>query len=102
MIIDDLNFMESVESEVVGGTFIFKGFEADVTVGMDFDSNVAIDVDKDVDVNVTSTVDLQGNTGFLVGEVTSLGGNTTSEINFAILTAPGVSEVSVTAYGASA
>ena len=100
MIIDDLNFMESVESEVVGG--YYKFFGADVDVSLDFDADVDIDVNKDVYVDVDADVDISGNSAFLIGEVTSLGNNTTSEIDFAILTAPGVSEVSVTAYGATA
>ena len=101
MIISDLNHLEVVqETGVVGG--YYKSFTAEVDIDLDFDANIDIDATKNVDVDINADVDITGNSAFLIGEVTSLGNNTTSEIDFAILTAGGVSEVSVTAYGATA
>lgn len=102
MIINDINYLETTNEEVIGGYGGYsKDFSFNVEGDLDLDINVDLDFKKDVDIDVNAHTDISGNTAFFVGEATALGDNGTSELNVVLFTAGNVAEVTATGYAAT-
>ena len=102
MIINDINYLETTNEEVIGGHGYSKDFSFDIDGSLNLDIDVDLDFTKNVDIDVNADASgVIGNTAFFVGEATALGNNGTSELNVVLFTAGGVAEVTATGYSAS-
>jgi len=77
MIINDLNYLEVTNEEVIGGYYAsaYKSADINLDVEQDFDVDVDVDIDKNVDIDFNSDVDASGNAGSLTFDVTVIGDN---------------------------
>ncbi|MDJ0621157.1 MAG: hypothetical protein QNJ63_31210 [Calothrix sp. MO_192.B10] len=95
MIINDLNYLEVSNEEVVGGYYggsAEKDVDIDLDVDQDFDVDVDVDIDKNVDIDATSTVDITGNFGSLTFDATAIGNNGFAEADVALTVTGGLVE----------
>ena len=94
MIINDINYLEATNEEVVGGIHNNKDVMIDVDLDLDFGADVDIDVNKDVDVKLDSDVDISGNFASALFDVTAIGNNSFAESDVAVTVTGNLAEVS--------
>ncbi len=95
MIINDLNYLEVTNEEVIGGgVYVDKDVDIDVDFDKDFDFNVDIDVDKDVDATLDSTVNISGNFASAEGDATAIGDNGFAELTLNVVVTDDLAEAS--------
>ncbi|WP_088243972.1 hypothetical protein [Calothrix rhizosoleniae] len=98
MIINDLNYLEVTNEEVVGGSYDYayvdKYVDIDVDFDKDFDFDVNIDVDKDIDATLDSTVTIDGNFASAEGDATAIGDNGFAELTLNVVVTDDLAEAS--------
>ncbi|MDJ0796772.1 MAG: hypothetical protein QNJ51_08020 [Calothrix sp. MO_167.B12] len=102
MIINDLNYLEISNEEVVGGyydAYANKDADIDLDVDQDFDVDIDLDIDKNVTIDADSTVDATGNFGSLTFDVTVIGNNGFGEADVALTITDGLVEAGGTLSG---
>lgn len=101
MIINDLNYLEVTNEEVVGGYYAnaAKDVDIDLDVDQDFDVDVDVDVDKNAVLDFDSTVTAVGNAGSLTFDVTVIGDNGFGEADVALTITDGLVEAGGTLIG---
>ncbi|MDJ0674261.1 MAG: hypothetical protein QNJ36_02475 [Calothrix sp. MO_167.B42] len=86
MIINDLNYLEVTNEEIIGGGGVT--FNSNLELDKDLD----VDVDVDVEVNISGYADAVGNTATATASADALGNNTVSQSDAWTQTTDGSSE----------
>jgi hypothetical protein len=98
MNISDLNYLESVEVNVVGGYARRTEVKKDIDLDVDFDLNIDTNIDfyKDFEANIyiSSDVNVQGNSSSITFDVEAIGDNSVVEVDLVVLTTDRLSSVS--------
>jgi hypothetical protein len=98
MNISDLNYLEAVEVNVVGG---YGSYGGGTTVNKDLNSNISVDLnlntdikfnkDFDANIDIKSNVDVKGNSTTFTFDAEAIGDNSVVEVDVAVLTTDGLS-----------
>lgn len=75
MIINDINYLETTNEEVVGGYHFGKNINLNTSVSFTSNTDIDVDIFKTVDILAVSTVDVEGNFGSIEFDVTADGNN---------------------------
>jgi hypothetical protein len=98
MNISDLNYLEAVEINVVGGYGTRTEVKKDIDLKVDFDLDIDIDIDfkKNFDANIyiNSDVDVKGNSTTLTFDAEAIGYDSVVEVDLVVLTTDGLSSAS--------
>jgi hypothetical protein len=98
MNISDLNYLEAVEVNVVGGYGTRTEVKKDIDLKVDFDLDIDIDIDfkKNFDANIyiNSDVDVKGNSTTLTFDAEAIGYDSVVEVDLVVLTTDGLSSAS--------
>jgi hypothetical protein len=96
MNISDLNYLEAVEVNVVGGTRTEVKKDIDLNVDFDLDIDIDIDFKKNFDANIyiNSDVDVKDNSTTLTFDAEAIGYDSVVEVDLVVLTTDGLSSAS--------
>jgi hypothetical protein len=96
MNISDLNYLEAVEVNVVGGrrTEVKKDIDLNVSFDLDIKTNIDFKKDFNANIDINSDVDVYGNSTTLTFDAEAIGDNSVVEVDLVVLTTDGLSSAS--------
>ncbi|MGB5901167.1 MAG: hypothetical protein WBD58_07870 [Geitlerinemataceae cyanobacterium] len=99
MNISDLNYLEAVEINVVGGrgrggTKVNKDLDLNVSFELDIDTDINFDKDFNADIKIDSDADIKDNITTVTFDAEAIGGNSLVEVDLVVLTTDGLSSAS--------
>jgi hypothetical protein len=98
MNISDLNYLEAVEVNVVGGygtrTEVKKDIDLKVDFDLDIDTNIDFKKNFDANIYINSDVDVYGNSTTVTFDAEAIGYDSVVEVDLVVLTTDGLSSAS--------